>query len=79
MTTAKYSHFIASVSVLLGGLVGFFVGVPASAFLGEEAASLVLPVFCVFGLLVGYKRRNDHWFFYLSLVSVGILSAIYGH
>ncbi len=78
------NSFYAVMTVLLSGLAGILIGVPAMAYLTSSASPFadygvyVLPFFGLAGLRTGYLRRHDKAFFYISFFAVLVLLSLIG-
>jgi len=72
----NFSKFYQISSVVLGTLAGLLIAVPISINMGPGMAPVFLLLFGLVGGLMGYRRRDSRVFFYLSIVSVLVLSSI---
>jgi len=63
-------------SVMLGSIAGVLIAVPVSSSIESAWGALLLLLFGLAGVLMGYRRRDSRMFFYLSIVCVLVLSSV---
>jgi len=75
--------FYSLSTVLLGGLAGMLISIPvASTFTTSTdpvlsmVGMLLLPLFALVGFRIGYLRRNNRAFFYISFLTVLVLMTL---
>ncbi len=74
--TYRFETFRVIANIILSALVGLLIAVPLSIGMSIGANLAILLLFSALGALIGYKRRSSHAFFYLSLVSILVLSSV---
>lgn len=73
----QYARFRAICSVVLGGIVGFLIGLPTCGIEQVSSGRCWLPIFFIIaGGIIGYKKRANTFFFYFSLFAILILSVV---
>ena len=72
----KVNQFRSGACVVLGGFIGFFVGVPAASSLDPSIAPWITVAFVILGIASGYRRRASVGFFYFSLIVACVLASI---
>ena len=68
--------FYQIATIILSAIAGFLIAIPLISSATNKFTLLVVPIFTLMGGLAGYRRRNSHVFFYISLAAVGILSSL---
>lgn len=77
-------NFYSLMTIILSGLAGILIGVPAMAYMASSAlpgssfSYFIPPLFGLAGLRIGYLRRNNRAFFYVSFFAVLVLCSIVG-
>ncbi|MDZ4784788.1 MAG: hypothetical protein SGJ02_01800 [bacterium] len=77
-------NFYATISIIFGALAGFLISIPVTFHFMNPASSnftasyISAPLFALFGARIGYLRRNDKFFFYISFITVLILTTMIG-
>ena len=80
----SFDSFYSLLTIILSGVTGVLIGVPASSYLISSGAInptlgfFVLVFFGLAGARIGYLRRNNRAFFYLSFFAVLVLSSLIG-
>ncbi|MCB0353834.1 MAG: hypothetical protein KDD64_09930 [Bdellovibrionales bacterium] len=62
-------------TTVLAAMTGFLLGLPIAP--PSTQGALLLLAFSVFGAFVGYRRRHSRPFFYVSALSVLLLSSLF--
>jgi hypothetical protein len=76
--TFSFEQFRSIACVVLGGLIGALIGLPASLHTPAPFSALLPIVTLLLGILSGYRHRKSIGFFYFALVCVCALSAVVG-
>ena len=76
--------FYGIMTIILSSVSGLLIGVPASSYMistgvvSPNLGFLVLVFFAIAGGRIGYLRRKDKAFFYVSFFAVLVLSSLIG-
>jgi hypothetical protein len=65
-----------SAAIFLSSLLGALIALPLSVDLSPGPQGVLVLVFAVLGLMIGFRRRRSAAFFYFVLLSVFLLSII---
>ena len=76
MATFSFSQFREIACVGLSAVTGFLIGVPLLALTPGPLGVVVLITLAIIGGVVGFRKRRQPIFFYVSLVSVLFLSSV---
>ncbi len=80
----QIDSFYKLITVILSSVSGLLIGIPASSYMitsgmvSPNLGFIVMIFFAGAGARVGYLRRNDKAFFYLSFFAVLVLSSLIG-
>ena len=73
---AKYSKFLQYATIGLSGMVGALIAIAWAPAAGASKGLGIILLGTIMGLLVGYRRRDSKFFFYLTLVCICALSSV---
>jgi len=72
----SFDNFRSAACVVLGGLCGALIGLPAAATIQSATSPLLVLASFGLGCLVGYRHRRNVAFFYFALLCVCMLSGL---
>ena len=72
----QYSKFLQYATIGLSGMVGALIAIAWAPAAGANKGLGIILVGTAMGLLVGYRRRDSKFFFYLTLVCICALATV---